>query len=558
MIRSVLRIKKLLRNGKLEKGHSRKKRSNKNTLIIIGIILLIAAVILIMVLRRQKPVEPETTPSVTEETTTVKETEETATVKETEETTEKPTEETTEETTAEPDWFYYSDKERNEHYFLPDENAASREFEWNIPRVDEFGNPVFIQTDDSYPEYEMIRGVDVSAEQGKIDWYKVRDARCDFVIIRADEMFAEHYDGAYKLGLKIGVYYCSDASSPEEALADAEEFLSVIGERKIDLYAAYVPEDMYLEGPFGSELSEAEREMCFRNADVELNTDIAEAFCEIIEAAGFKPAIYSSLRYEAEMYDMSRLSGRYDFWYTDFGGTPETPYPFSTWQYCLTGGIKGITGPVNLDVYLQRPYEETEAEQGIYGYTQFYQEAYENTTWVNYRSVNEAWNGEWARIKAGGQEFMIFGCGICCLSNAVSTLTDTVVMPDEMYYSTKEQTSYYPESGRGAVSWDIMKHMAGYYGLDMKPCNKPKDYEKFVNDVASADNTVVLVNGDNDRRLWWYTDGHYVSIWEYDPETDTVFVTDPSTQYNRLRVKLTDIYHALKTGSNYQYAVISR
>ena len=528
-------------NWHMEKGHSRKKRSDGKSWIFAAAVILF--IIIIAAVKKRPAEPPETVPPVTEETSSV-------TAAETEtETKPETTEETTEETEPEPDWIYYKDKEGTERRHLIDEGAALSEYDPDIPWIDEFGNAVFRQDG-----FEMLRGVDVSKEQGKIDWHKVRDARCDFVIICADEMFAEHYDGAYKLGLKIGAYYNSSAGDPEEARADAEDFLSIIGDREIDLYAAYVPEDMHYEAPCGEEPSES----FFGNADKELHTETAEAFCEEIEAAGIKPAIYSSRRYQAEIYDMSRLSGRFDFWYTDFEGTPDTPYQFSTWQYCLTGGIKGITGPVNLDMYIKRPYEETEAEQAIYSYTQFYQEAYEKTTWVNYRAVNEAWNGEWARIVAGGQEFMVFGCGICCLSNAVSTLTDTVVMPDEMFRSTKEHTSYYPESGRGAVSWDIMKYMAGFYGLEMKLLNKPSDYQKFADDVLSADSTVVLVNGDNDKRLWWYTDGHYVSIWEYDPETGTVFVTDPSTQFNRQRVKLTDIYHALKTGSNYQYAVINR
>lgn len=536
------------------KGQSRKKRSDQRKLkAAAALVLFAAAFLLIFIAVKKAGHEPAfTEPASTEETSSAGETLPSS------ETQGHTKETTAAETVPEPEWSYYCDKERTEHRYVRDDAAAVREFEWNIPGVDEFGNPVFVQTDPSFPEFEMIRGIDVSEEQGNIDWHKVRDARCDFVNICADEMFVSHYEGAYKLGLKIGVYYCSDACDPEEAVQEADELIALIGDREIDLYAAFVPENMSVEAPYGAELSGEEREAVFENADKDKNTDIAAAFCEEIKRAGLRPAVYCSMRYEAEMYDMSRLSGEYDIWYSDFGGSPETPYRFSTWQYCLTGGIKGINGPVHLDVYLQRPYEETEAEKRIYSYTQFYREAYENTSWVNYRKVNEAWNGEWARITAGGQEFMIFGCGICCLSNAVSTLTDRVVPPDEMYYSTKEHTAYYPESGRGAVSWDYLKTMCGCYGLKMEFRGKPSDYEKFVSEIAEADTAIVLVNGDNDRRLWWYTDGHYVGIWDYDPETGTVFVTDPSTHYNRLRVKLKDIYNALKTGSSHQYALISR
>lgn len=532
---------------KENRGHSRKRQKESKLPVWAVVLLCIAALILVLILRKRSGnVEETEAPSVSE---SVSETE-------TEEPETETPEETTEETTAEPepDWWYYTDKSFVEQRYLPEEDAAPREYEWNIPRVDENGNTVFEQTDASFPEYEMIRGIDVSKEQGKINWYKVRDARCDFVLICADEMFSEHYDGAYQLGLRIGAYYCSEAETPEEAREEAEEFLALVGDREMDLFLAYVPEEMQIEGPYGREPSEE----YFADADTARNTEIAKAFCDTVAAAGYRPAIYASMRYEAEMYDMEELSGEVEIWYSDFGGSPATPYSFSTWQYCLTGGITGVNGPVHLDVYLQRPYEETEEEQQIYTYTQFSPEAYRTTSWVNYRSVNEAWNGDWAKIAAGGQEFMMFGCGICCLSNAVSTLTGTVVDPGEMYYSTKEHTSYYPESGRGAVAWEYLKTMCGVYGLDMKLSRKPSSYQDFVNDISGAGCTVILVNGDNDRRLWWYTDGHYVSIWAYDPETDTVFVADPSTHYNRLRVKLTDVYHALKTGSNYQYGLVMK
>ena len=529
----------------MDKGKSRRQRKNRKKTGIVTALLFLLLIILILLLRKNTELPEETGESFsTEETVPVTETE-------TEETETSTAEETTpEETTEEPVWNTYPDKSGVERQYLTDPEAPLREIEWGNPRTDEFGNPVF----DSPSDLQMIRGVDVSKEQGKINWYQVRNARCDFALICADENFAANYEGAYGIGMKIGVYSYLEAGTPEEAKEEAKEFLSVIGDREIDLFAACVPENMAVEGPVGGESSED----YFREANQEKNTGIVEAFCEEIAAAGLKPAVYASLRYETEMYDIAALAGKYDIWYSEFIWTPSTPYPFTAWQYCIYGGIPGINGPVHLDLLFQEPYEENGAEEKIFSYTQFSQDAYENTSWVNYRKCNEAWNGDWAKIEAGGQEFMMFGCGICCLSNAVSTLTDTVVDPGEMYYSTKEHTPYYPESGRGAVSWENMQSMCGHYGLSMQLCRKPSDYEKFVEEITSADTAVILVNGENDRRLWWYTDGHYVGIWEYDPLTETVFVTDPSTHYNRLRVKLRDIYHALKTGSNWQFALINR
>ena len=529
------------------RGRSRRRRPGNPIPKIIAALLIVCAVLFAVFWIRHRAKEP--VPETQSATTEVPET----TV--TPETTEAP--EPSTEAEPEPDWHYYLDKSGAERRYLIEEGAALREIEWGMPYTDENGNPVFENTDESYPDHEMLRGVDVSKDQGLIDWHQVRDARCDFVIIRADERFEENYRGAYKLGLKIGAYYPSNAASTEEARAEAEDFLTYLEGKEIDLFAAYMPEDMaddrHFQGMVISPSDTGDEETADEKARA---TAIAEAFCDTIADAGFTPAIYASMLSEAERYDMTALADKYTFWYSGLEGTPSTPYPFSCWQYCLTGGVRGITGPANLNLLLTRPYQETPEEKGIYSYTQFYDEAYQNSTWVNKRVSAAGWNGEWGRIQAGGQEFMMFGCGVCCLSNIVSTMTDRVVDPEEMYYALKDQTNYYPESGRGAVSWEYLQTMCAYYGLTMELRRKPADYESFVNEIRSVRTAVILADGGNSKRLWWYTDGHYVNIWAYDPATGTVFVTDPSTHYNRQRVKLIDIYNILKTASNYQYAVV--
>ena len=587
------------------RGRSRRRRPGNPIGKIIAALLIVCAVLFVLfwIRHRAKEPAPETTSTpaatVASETTAAPET------------TEAP--EPSTEAEPEPDWHYYLDKSGTERRYLIQDGAALREIEWGMPYTDENGNPIFENTDDSYPDHEMLRGVDVSKDQGLIDWHQVRDARCDFVIICADERFEENYRGAYKLGLKIGAYYPSVASSEEEARAEAENFLTYLEGKELDLFAAYMPEDMADDTHFqGMVISPSDADLATSHntsdgqhsqetdspssddigevnvgaetGDITVgsapgagtdgtdttgdivvspadpargrSTRIAEAFCETIANAGFTPAIYASMLSEAERYDMTALADKYTFWYSGLEGTPSTPYRFNCWQYCLTGGIRGITGPANLNLLLTRPYQETPEEEGIYSYTQFYDEAYQNSSWVNKRVSAAGWNGEWGRIQAGGQEFMMFGCGVCCLSNIVSTMTGRVVDPEEMYYALKDQTNYYPESGRGAVSWEYLQTMCAYYGLSMELRRKPADYESFVNEIQSVRTAVILADGGNSRRLWWYTDGHYVNIWAYDPETGTVFVTDPSTHYNRQRVKLIDIYNILKTASNYQYAVV--
>ncbi|MBQ7741249.1 MAG: hypothetical protein IJT65_08470, partial [Eubacterium sp.] len=71
----------------------------------------------------------------------------------------------------------------------------------------------------------ILDGIDVSSHNGTIDWNAVKNAGTDFVILRAgvrgygagsynsDKKFGEYIKGAHDKGLKIGVYFYSQAIS---------------------------------------------------------------------------------------------------------------------------------------------------------------------------------------------------------------------------------------------------------------------------------------------------------------------------------------------------------
>lgn len=74
----------------------------------------------------------------------------------------------------------------------------------------------------------MQRGIDVSENNGIVDWQAVAAAGIDFAIIRSsyglrskDAMFAQNVAGAKAVGLKIGAYHYSYALSVEDAIQEA-------------------------------------------------------------------------------------------------------------------------------------------------------------------------------------------------------------------------------------------------------------------------------------------------------------------------------------------------
>ena len=73
-----------------------------------------------------------------------------------------------------------------------------------------------------------MRGIDVSENNGVIDWQAVKEAGIEFAIIRIgygkfnlDSRFIENVNGALDVGLKVGVYHYSYALSDDMAGVEA-------------------------------------------------------------------------------------------------------------------------------------------------------------------------------------------------------------------------------------------------------------------------------------------------------------------------------------------------
>ena len=81
----------------------------------------------------------------------------------------------------------------------------------------------------------MLKGIDVSENNGYVDWNAVKASGMDFAIIRLgfgnrhlDTNFYENVNGALAVGLKIGVYYYSYALDEPAARSEARYMISVL------------------------------------------------------------------------------------------------------------------------------------------------------------------------------------------------------------------------------------------------------------------------------------------------------------------------------------------
>ena len=195
-----------------------------------------------------------------------------------------------------------------------------------------------------------IPGVDVSYYQGKIDWEKVKASGIEFAIVRLgyrgygeegklveDKLAFENIEGALEAGLKVGVYFFSQAISVEEAREEAEFVLERIEGYDITMPVIYDWEYISEEA---------------RTADMDRRTltDCYIAFCEKIEAAGYTPMPYFNTYQSRDLMNLYELE-RWPFWLALYSSRMTFPYRIEMWQYTDSGKVPGIEGNVDLNLF---------------------------------------------------------------------------------------------------------------------------------------------------------------------------------------------------------------
>ncbi len=194
-------------------------------------------------------------------------------------------------------------------------------------------------------EFETLRGIDVSEHQGVIDWEAVAGDGIDFAMIRAgyrgysqgglyeDEYFALNILNARQNGIDVGVYFFSQAVTPEEAVEEAEFLLDLLEEVGLDISmtVAFDWEHIGYDDARTDDISG------------ETLTDCAVAFCERVKQAGHDPLVYAYRNLAYFLYDLPRLND-YALWIGALGSSPDFYYRHVMWQYSSEGKVRASTG----------------------------------------------------------------------------------------------------------------------------------------------------------------------------------------------------------------------
>lgn len=191
-------------------------------------------------------------------------------------------------------------------------------------------------------------GIDVSDHQEQIDWQQVAGAGIEFAFVRigyrgyseggvyADGYAARNIENAQAAGLDVGVYFYSQALTPEEAAEEAEFCLEFLEDYSIQLPVVYDWEYVSAEARTG--LMEAGT-----------LTACAISFCETVRAAGYEAMIYANPDIARNLLELYRLQD-YPFWLALYSDTMDYPYRMDYWQYTCTGTVPGVTGDVDINL----------------------------------------------------------------------------------------------------------------------------------------------------------------------------------------------------------------
>ena len=215
--------------------------------------------------------------------------------------------------------------------------------------------------------YEL--GIDISEFQGNINWTKVKNDGIKFAFIRCggrgytkgtcyeDKKFVQNVKNARAAGVKVGVYFFSQAITVEEAIEEASLTIGMCKGLNIDL-----PVVMDWETGSGYRTQPLKGE-AFAN--------VLDAFCTLIGKNGYTPAVYlcsDDINNRLGKYQ-SRILGNYKLWYAypyscywpasksyksnyyQAGDTiPPRSYAFEYWQYSWHGKVAGIGTEVDLNI----------------------------------------------------------------------------------------------------------------------------------------------------------------------------------------------------------------
>ncbi len=189
-------------------------------------------------------------------------------------------------------------------------------------------------------------GIDVSKWNGNIDWNAVKNSGISYVIIRCgyrgsttgamieDPKFKTNIKGANAAGLKVGIYFFSQAVNEVEAVEEASMTINLIKNYSIS-YPVFL--DVEPSGGRGD------------NIDRNMRTKVIKAYCETLRNSGYTAGVYANKTWLTSYMNVGEL-GSYKIWLAQYNTAPTYSGRIDLWQYTSKGQVNGISGHTDLNL----------------------------------------------------------------------------------------------------------------------------------------------------------------------------------------------------------------
>lgn len=194
-------------------------------------------------------------------------------------------------------------------------------------------------------------GIDVSFWQGDIDFKAVKNAGCEFVMIRIgsyfdsvslDKCFKANLDNALAAGLDVGVYFYTTDTTPQGAREHARWIAKQLDGKKLAMPVAF-------------DWEEFDNFQQYKMNIHDLN-EVYAAFADEIKKCGYTAMLYSSPVFLNKLWSEQNQAAN-PVWLAHYVDKTDFEGNYGIWQIRDYGRIPGISGIVDLNVqYMDKKF----------------------------------------------------------------------------------------------------------------------------------------------------------------------------------------------------------
>lgn len=359
----------------------------------------------------------------------------------------------------------------------------------------------------------MWKGIDVSSNQGVVDWKRVKAAGCDFAILRStvksgkpDSQFAANVAGCQAQGIPFDVYKYTYGTTPTQVLEEAKQVVALLLAYGIKCRIWWDVEDRATLQRLGNAVL----------------TGLIQTAYNYIVGAGFEFGIYTGLYvYSERWFDFTQFAdcpmwiARYYNGYNtmqfgevpDNGKKPDIGRSINGWQYTSSGRIDGISGNVDFDIRYdsntERLPEETQVRQHLVDCAM---------QWLGYneadgshKAIIDIYNSHTPLARGYKLKYTDSWCA-ATVSAAAITAGYTDIIPSEC--SCGQMVSLFSKAGRWIEDDSYVPDVGDiiFYDWDDTGAGNNIGWPDHVGIVVSIENgTITVIEGNKDNAVEFRT-----------------------------------------------------